>query len=242
MYHHSKLITKFVSFPPRTRHIIKCDGLFCDRLGIFCPNDIRLSNPHGLLSHDSSLFLAERGEGNLSLFLYIIIFHSCQEQWKFVMQGIIVPVQQRPPTKRVLLLSPSPVILTLTLPPTASTCTDAPSFTCVPPIQMETLLPDDSTSPDMKRLPELSATKLSLSSWLENIKNTTAMWQNAINVSVNGTWHHGSHATRNSRFIIVTSLLCSHLYKVNYYSIAQPTFMIGCAGILHPKNNPNQEK
>lgn len=117
MYHNSKLITMFASFPPRTIHIIKCDGLFCDRLGIFCPNDIRLSDPHGLLSHDSSLFLAERGEGNLSLFLYIIIFYSCQEQWKFVMQGIIVPVQQRPPTKRVLLhLSPLPAILTLTLP------------------------------------------------------------------------------------------------------------------------------
>lgn len=228
----------FASFPPRTIHIIKCDGLFCDRLGIFCPNDIRLSDPHGLLSHDSSLFLAERGEGNLSLFLYIIIFYSCQEQWKFVMQGIIVPVQQRPPTKRVLLhLSPLPAILTLTLPPTALIFMAVPSAIYVPQIKQVIPLPDDSTSRGVKRPPEQPATRLSLSSWLKNIRSIADMWQNAISVNDSAILHLGSHAIQNSHFIIVTSLLCSYLHKLaSYYSIAQSAINVGCAGILYPNN------
>lgn len=64
----------FVAFTARTRHIIKCDGLFYGHSGTLYPNDIRLSNPHGLLSHDSSLFLPERGEGNLSLFIILCNF------------------------------------------------------------------------------------------------------------------------------------------------------------------------
>ncbi len=236
MYHHSKIIIMFASFPPRTIHIIKCDGLFCDRLGIFCPNDIRLSDPHGLLSHDSSLFLAERGKDNLSLFFNIIIFYSCQEQWNFVIQGIIVLVKQRLSTKRVLLLSPLPAILTPTLPPMASTCTDAPSAIYAPPIQMATPLPDDSTSPVVKRLQGLLATKPLSSSWWRRIVNIVAMWQNAISASVSAIMLHGCLAIRNSRSTIVTSHSCSHLHKsANYYFIAQPTFLVGCAGILHPK-------
>lgn len=237
MYHHPKIITMFASFPPRTIHIIKCDGLFCDRLGIFCPNDIRLSDPHGLLSHDSSLFLAERGKDNLSLFFNIIIFYSCQEQWNFVIQGIIVLVKQRLSTKRVLLLSPLLAILTLTLPLMASTCTDAPSATCAVPINPATPLPDASTSPGVKRLRELPATKPLSSSWWRRIVNIVAMWQNAISASVSAIMLHGCLAIRNSRSTIVTSHSCSHLHKsANYYFIAQPTFLVGCAGILHPKN------
>lgn len=201
----------FASFPPRTIHIIKCDGLFCDRLGIFCPNDIRLSDPHGLLSHDSSLFLAERGKDNLSLFFNIIIFYSCQEQWNFVIQGIIVLVKQRLSTKRVLLLSPLLAILTLILPPTASTCMDAPSATYVQPIRTAISLPDDSTSPDVKRLQELPATKLSLSSWLKSIRNISVMRQSAVSVSVNANMPYGYHVIKRWRSITATSLSCSLL-------------------------------
>lgn len=236
MYHHSKRITMFASFPPRTIHIIKCDGLFCDRFGVFCPNDIRLSDPHGLLSHDSSLFLAERGEGNLSLFLNIIIFYSCQEQWNFVMQGIIVLVQQRLPTKRVLLLSPLPAILTPTLPPTASTSTDVLFDICALPTRRATSSPDDSISLDVKRQPEPSAMRLLSYSLSRSAKSITAIWRSAISASGSAILRLGSHAIRNSRSTIVTSPLCSHLYKlVNYYSIAQPAINVGCAGILHPK-------
>lgn len=234
MYHNSKLITMFALFPPRTIHIIKCDGLFCDRLGVFCPNDIRLSDPHGLLSHDSSLFLAERGEGNLSLFLNIIIFYSCQEQWKFVMQRIIVPVQQRPPTKRV---SPLPVIFTLILPLTASTFTDVPSATYVLPTQKVTSSLADSISPDAKKLPDRSLMRLLFSSWSQRTKSTVATWRNAINANVSAILYPGNLAIRNSRSTIVTSHSCSHLHKLaNYYFIAQPTRNVGCAGILRPKN------
>lgn len=237
MYHNSNLITMFASFPPRTIHIIKCDGLFCDRLGVFCPNDIRLSDPHGLLSHDSSLFLAERGEGNLSLFLNIIIFYSCQEQWKFVMQGIIVPVQQRPPTKRVLLLLHLLAILTPILPLTASTFTDVSSATYALQIQKATPLPDDSISPGVKRQLEQLLMRLLFSSWSTSTRNTIAMWQNATNASVSAIWFLGSHAILNSHSTIVTSPLCSHSHRlVNYYLFAQPTLNIGCAGCLHSKN------
>lgn len=234
MYHNSKVITMFALFPPRTIHIIKCDGLFCDRLGVFCPNDIRLSDPHGLLSHDSSLFLAERGEGNLSLFLNIIIFYSCQEQWKFVMQRIIVTVQQRPPTKRV---SPLPAILTLILPYTALTSTDAPSVIYVLPIQKVTSSLADSISPGVKRLLERPLMRLLFSSWLQRTKSTVATWQNAINANVSVILLLGNHVIRNSSSTIVTSPLCSYLHKlVYYYFIAQPTINVGCAGIPHSKN------
>lgn len=237
MYHHSKLITMFALFPPRTIHIIKCDGLFCDRLGIFCPNDIRLSDPHGLLSHDSSLFLAERGEGNLSLSLYIIIFYSCQEQWKFVMQGIIVSVKQRPPTKRVLLQSPLPAILTPTLLLLASTCMGVLFATCGHLMRKATSSPDVSTSLDVKRLPEQLLMMPLFFSWWRRSVSIVVMWQNAKNVSVNVIMLPGCLAIRNSHSTIVTSPLCSHLYKlVNYYSIAQPAINVGCAGILHPNN------
>lgn len=239
MYHHSKIITMFASFPPRTIHIIRCDGLFCDRLGVFCPNDIRLSDPHGLLSHDSSLFLAERGEGNLSLFFYIIIFYSCQEQWNFVIQGIIVLVQQRLPTKRVVnLLSPLPAILSPTLPLTASICTDAPFVTCALPIRTAIPSPGGSISPDVKRQQVLAPTRLSFSFWWRRTVSTAAMCQNVMSANGSAITHLGCHATLNSRSTIVTSHLCSHLHKlVNYYFIAQPAFRAGCAGIIHPKIN-----
>lgn len=200
----------FASFPPRTIHIIKCDGLFCDRLGVFCPNDIRLSDPHGLLSHDSSLFLAERGEGNLSSFLNIIIFYSCQEQWKFVMLGIKVPVIQRPPTKRVVNhILPLLAILTLILPFTASISTDAPSATCALPTSKATPLLDDSISPDAKRLPVPPIMRHLFFSWSTSIRNIAAMWQNVINVSVSATMLHGSRVIRRWRSITATSLSCN---------------------------------
>lgn len=68
------IIFMFAMFTARTRHTIICDGLFYGHSGTLYPNDIRLSNPHGLLSHDSNLFLPERGEGNLSLFIILCNF------------------------------------------------------------------------------------------------------------------------------------------------------------------------
>ena len=70
----SNIMLMFAVFTARTRHTIKCDGLFYCHSGTLYPNDIRLSNPHGLLSHDSNLFLPERGEGNLSSFIILCNF------------------------------------------------------------------------------------------------------------------------------------------------------------------------
>lgn len=118
---------------------------------------------------------------------------------------------ERPLTKRVLLLSPLPAILTPTLPLTALTSTDVPSATYVQPIRTAISLPGDSTSPDVKRLQELLATKLSLSSWLKSIRNISVMRQSAVSVSVNANMPYGYHVIKRWRSITATSLSCSLL-------------------------------
>nr|DAZ75442.1 MAG TPA: hypothetical protein [Caudoviricetes sp.] len=62
---------------------------------------------------------------------------------------------ERPPTKRVLLLSPSPAIPTLTSLSMASTFMDALSVTCGNPIRKGTTSLGDLISPDVKKQPEL---------------------------------------------------------------------------------------
>lgn len=131
-----------------------------------------------------------------------------------------IVASKRPPTKRVVnLLSPLPAILTPILPLTASTFTDAPSATGVQPIQKATPSPDDSTSPDVKKLPVQPATKPLLPSLLINRRSIAVTWQNARSVSVSAISRLGNHIILNSHSTIVTSPLCSHLSKlVNYYS------------------------
>lgn len=77
----------FAAFTARTRHTIKCDGLFYGHSGTLYPNDIRLSNPHGLLSHDSNLFLPERGEDNLSSFILLCNFSFMARTMKICNAG-----------------------------------------------------------------------------------------------------------------------------------------------------------
>lgn len=150
---------------------------------------------------------------------------------------LLQTASERPPTKRVLLLSPLLAILSPTLPLTASTCTDALSAICVLPTCTAIPSPVDSISLGVKKLPEPPATRILSYSWWRRIVNIVAMWQNAISASVSAIMLHGCLAIRNSRSTIVTSHSCSHLHKsANYYFIAQPTFLVGCAGILHPKN------
>lgn len=83
----SNNIAMFAAFTARTRHTIKCDGLFYGHSGTLYPNDIRLSNPHGLLSHDSNLFLPERGEDNLSSFIIICDFSFMARTMKICNAG-----------------------------------------------------------------------------------------------------------------------------------------------------------
>lgn len=93
---------------------------------------------------------------------------------------------ERPPTKRVLLPSPLPAILSLTLPPTASTFTGAPSAIYRDLIPRETLLPDASTFPGVKKQPEHLLTNPLFFSWYKRIVNIDVMWLNVINRNVNG--------------------------------------------------------
>lgn len=60
----------FAMFSARTIHTILGDGYFYGSSDTLYPKDIRLSDPHGLLSLDSNLFLPERGKGNLSFIIY----------------------------------------------------------------------------------------------------------------------------------------------------------------------------
>ena len=60
----------FAVFSARTIHTIFCDGYFYGSSDTLYHKDIRLSDPHGLLSHDSNLFLPERGKDNLSFYIY----------------------------------------------------------------------------------------------------------------------------------------------------------------------------
>ena len=62
-------IRMFAAFSARTRHTILSDGYFYGHTGALYPKDIRLSNPHALLSLDSNLFLPKRGKDNLSFYL-----------------------------------------------------------------------------------------------------------------------------------------------------------------------------
>lgn len=150
---------------------------------------------------------------------------------------------KRPPTKRVLLLSPLPAILTSTLPLTTLTSTDAAFAIYVPQTKPATQLPDVSTSPDAKKQREQLLTKVSSPSWLRNIRSIAVTLLNANNVSASVIIHRGCHAIRNLRYTTVTAYLCSHFYKLaNYYPRTQPTTDLGRAGILHPKIIHNQYK
>ena len=60
----------FAAFTARTKkHNYPVGGIFYVRTEALYHKDIRLSDPHGLLSMDSNLFLPERGKGNLSYLL-----------------------------------------------------------------------------------------------------------------------------------------------------------------------------
>lgn len=65
----SSKICMFAVFTARTKkYSYPEDGIFYVRTEALYRKDIRLSDPHGLLSWDSNLFLPERGKGNLSYF------------------------------------------------------------------------------------------------------------------------------------------------------------------------------
>lgn len=66
----SKKCSMFAAFTARTKkHNYPVGGIFYVRTEALYRKDIRLSDPHGLLSMDSNLFLPERGKGNLSYLL-----------------------------------------------------------------------------------------------------------------------------------------------------------------------------
>ena len=127
---------------------------------------------------------------------------------------LISTASERPPTKRVLLLSPSPAIPTLTSLPMASTCMAALSVTCAVPINPAIPLPDASTSPGVKRLRELPATKPLSSSWCGRTVNIAVMRQNAVNRNANGTCLHSSVVIRMQWYFrhISPDLYLSHQY------------------------------
>lgn len=65
----SNKICTFAPFTARTKKYTYPEGgIFYVRTEALYRKDIRLSDPHGLLSMDSNLFLPERGKGNLSCF------------------------------------------------------------------------------------------------------------------------------------------------------------------------------
>ena len=135
---------------------------------------------------------------------------------------MLTTATERPPTKRVPLLSPLPAILTSISPLTVSTFMDAPSATCAVPINPATPLPDASTSPGVKRLRELPATKPLSSFWWRRIVNIVAMWQSVISASVSAIMLHGCLAIRNSRSTIVTSPLYNHSFHNTPIPAARP--------------------
>lgn len=97
---------------------------------------------------------------------------------------------ERPPTKRVLLLSPLPAILSPTLLLTASTCMDSPSAICVLPIRAVISSPDASTSQDVKKQrAQLIMNALSCF-WSRNIRNIVDTRLNVINTNENGICYH----------------------------------------------------
>lgn len=104
MLYYSKLIIMFAVFTPRTVVLVYKGTTFLCPNGSIMSQNIRLSNP--TLGHrffmNCMLVLGGTGRRQPSLYIYISnSFQLCQEQVKFAMLGIIVPVQQRPPTKRV---------------------------------------------------------------------------------------------------------------------------------------------
>lgn len=103
---------------------------------------------------------------------------------------------ERPPTKRVLLLSPSPAIPTLTSLPMASTFMDALSVTCGNPIRRGTTSLGDSISPDVKKQPELLLMKPLFFSWCGRIVNIAVIRQNAVSRNGNGTCLRSSAVIR----------------------------------------------
>lgn len=227
MNYYSKIITMFALFTPRTVILVYVRRCF------LCPNgsiiffNIRLSNP--ILKHpsiiDCMFVLGGTGRRQPSLYIYISnSFQLCQEQMKFAMLGIIVPVQQRPPTKRVVnLLSPLLVILTPTLPPTALISTDVLSAIYVQLIPKETSLPDGSISPAEKRLPEQLLTKPLFSSLCRRIMNTANMWQSANSASVSVITLHGYHVIQRWCSITATSLSC----KFSFHTAGNRHFLHG---------------
>lgn len=119
---------------------------------------------------------------------------------------------KRPPTKRVLLLSPLLATLTPTLPLMASTFTDVRSGIYVLPIRQVISSPDASISLDVKKLLAPTATKPSLPSWLRRTENIAGMWQNATNANANATTLPGCHAIRSLRSTTATSPSCSFYF------------------------------
>lgn len=238
MYHHSKIITMFAV---SITSFLKNAGnqLAFTVQAFFMPRHIVYHiwypcTPVWSVNAPTAFLRCDRQRERHGYFHFKTLL-LCLTMQKF--SQLLKTASERPPTKRVLLPSPSPAIPSPTLPPTASTCTDVPFATCVVPTTMATPSPGGSISPGVRRQPEHLLTKPSFSSWWRRTVNAAVMWRNAINASVNAILHHGRLATRNSRSTIVTSHLCSHLHKsANYYSIAQPAINVGCAGILYPNN------
>lgn len=96
----------------------------------------------------------------------------------------------------------------------ASTCMAALSVTCAVPINPAIPLPDASTSPGVKRLRELPATKPLSSSWCGRTVNIAVMRQNAVNRNANGTCLHSSVVIRMQWYFrhISPDLYLSHQY------------------------------
>lgn len=238
MYHHSKIITMFAVLI--TKYLQNAGSQLAFNVqAFFMPGHINTiiwypCTPVWCVNAPTAFCRCDKQRDRHGYFHFKNIL-LCLTMQK--LSTLLQTASKRPPTKRVLLLSPLPAILTSTLPPTASTSTDVLSVTDVQLTIMATPLPGCSTSLVVKKLLALPATKHLFSSCWRSIRSAAAMWQNAINASENAILHFGSLATRNSHSTIVTSHLCSHLHKlVNYYSIAQPTINVGCAGILHPKS------
>ena len=236
MYHHSKLITMFAMSITKYLQNAGCQLAFTVQ-AFFMPGHKVYQiwypcTPVWSVNAPTAFCRCDRQRERHGYFHFkkLLLCLTIQK-----LSTLLQTASKRPPTKRV---SPLPAILTLILPLTASTYTDAPSATCAQRIQKAIPSPGDLTSPDVKRLPEQLLMKPLFSSWWRRSVSITAMCLNATNVSVNAIWTLGDHAILNSRSTIVTSPLCSHLHKlVNFNFIAQPAINVGCAGILHPKIN-----
>lgn len=136
---------------------------------------------------------------------------------------LLLTASERPPTKRVLLPSPLPAILSPTLPPTASTFMGAPFATCVRPTRTAIQLLVDSISPVVKRQQVPPVMKLLFSSWSQRTKSAVVTWRNAISISVNVIMHPGCLVIRAWCSITVTSPSCSRFpYPAISLLLARP--------------------